>query len=154
MTETYPGARRHRLANRQTRRHCFNASFATPWLASARARSWSARRMPLDWSTAARSSRERAHRSRASPDRWPPSHPRMARLARLAAVPVTARSDGLAGPAGPTARDGARDAAGPAADGVAEQSRTPTRSSASGKPSDGFALPRRRRENGAVRELQ
>ena len=41
----------------RTRRHCSSAFLATPWPASARARSWSLPRMPLDWSTAARSRR-------------------------------------------------------------------------------------------------
>ena len=52
----------------------------------------------------------------------------------MAAVQVRARSDGSAGPAGPTARDGARDAAGPAAGAVAELSRTPTKRSAASPP--------------------
>jgi hypothetical protein len=100
---------------------CLIAPPATRWPALPRAPLWSRSppRGPPDSWTAPRSSRVRAPRSKANPDRSPRNHPgggrvRVARLARMAAAP------GSAGPAGPRAPAGEPAGGGPVPGAVTE----------------------------------
>ena len=124
----------------QNEKHCLDASLSTCWPPLARARCWSPPRMPLDSSTAPRSSRERASRSRAS------------RIADRPAIHEEAASEWRGSPAwpqfqaataepaaavGPRAPAGAPDGGGPAAGGVAESRDTDQKPVAGQPPTAG-----------------